>query len=398
MKNAKIRTRLLVCFGIIILMTIIVGYAGMGTLQFSRKGNLTESYLQKAEIVVIVLTVAAIVITMTLAFGILRDIRLSLNKLRDAAVQMAQGKVDIKLKKERNDEFGELLDDFQTIIDNVKYQAEVAVKVSSGDLDFDVDVKGSDDALGNAFKDLVVENNHMLSDIRESAVQLTTGAEQVSDASQSLAQGSTQQASAIEQVTASMAEIAERTKHNAEEANEANRSVHSMREEAMAGDHHMKEMIAAMTEINVASENISKIIKVIDDIAFQTNILALNAAVEAARAGVHGKGFAVVADNIVPLIDSIAVASSDQATAVSQIDQAISQVSQVVQTNSATSEQCAAASEVLSNQALSLRTMIGRYKLKSTGSYGMVPQEMTYSDKSEENEKIISLDGEFGKY
>ena len=447
MKNAKIRTRLLVCFGIIILMTIIVGYAGMGTLQFSRKGNLTESYLQKAEIVVIVLTVAAIVITMTLAFGILRDIRLSLNKLRDAAVQMAQGKVDIKLKKERNDEFGELLDDFQTIIDNVKYQAEVAVKVSSGDLDFDVDVKGSDDALGNAFKELVVENNHMLSDIRESAVQLTTGAEQVSDASQSLAQGSTQQASAIEQVTASMAEIAERTKHNAEEANEANRSVHSMREEAMAGDHHMKEMIAAMTEINVASENISKIIKVIDDIAFQTNILALNAAVEAARAGVHGKGFAVVAeevrnlagksasaasetaeliedsikkvehgsnlaeqtasslteiiktvDNIVSLIDSIAVASSDQATAVSKIDQAISQVSQVVQTNSATSEQCAAASEVLSNQALSLRTMIGRYKLKSTGSYGMVPQEMTYSDKSEENEKIISLDGEFGKY
>ena len=224
MKNAKIRTRLLVCFGIIILMTIIVGYAGMGTLQFSRKGNLTESYLQKAEIVVIVLTVAAIVITMTLAFGILIDIRLSLNKLRDAAVQMAQGKVDIKLKKERNDEFGELLDDFQTIIDNVKYQAEVAVKVSSGDLDFDLDVKGSDDALGNAFKELVVENNHMLSDIRESAVQLTTGAEQVSDASQSLAQGSTQQASAIEQVTASMAEIAERTKHNAEEANEANRS------------------------------------------------------------------------------------------------------------------------------------------------------------------------------
>ena len=103
-------------------------------------------------------------------------------------------------------------------------------------------------------------------------------------------------------------------------------------------------------------------------------------------------------DNIVSLIDSIAVASSDQATAVSQIDQAISQGSQVVQTNSATSEQCAAASEVLSNQALSLRTMIGRYKLKSTGSYGMVPQEMTYSDKSEENEKIISLDGEFGKY
>ena len=187
MKNAKIRTRLLTCFGLIILMTCIVGYAGMGTLQLSRKGNLTDAYLRKAEVVVVAIAAIAIIMTMILAFGIIRDIRNSLDKLREAAVQMAQGKVDITLHKVRNDEFGELMDDFQTIIDNVKYQAEVAQKVSSGDLDFDVEVNGSDDALGNAFKELVVENNHMLSDIRESAVQLTTGAEQVSDAGQSWA-------------------------------------------------------------------------------------------------------------------------------------------------------------------------------------------------------------------
>ncbi len=250
-----------------------------------------------------------------------------------------------------------------------------------------------------------------------------------------------------------MAEIAEHTKANAEQASEADDLVRNVKETAIDGNGQMKAMIGAMNDINESSETISKIIKVIDDIAFQTNILALNAAVEAARAGVHGKGFAVVAeevrslaaksasaasetqemiediirkighgsklaeetavslneiveaiDKIVSLIGSIAVASNDQATSVSQIDQAISQVSQVVQTNSATSEECAAASEELSNQVANLRTMIGNYKLLSqnsgmSGSSSMDDHlDTKLHDDSSYNEQIISLDGEFGKY
>ncbi len=215
-----------------------------------------------------------------------------------------------------------------------------------------------------------------------------------------------------------MAEIAEHTKTNASEANQANELVNSAKDKAVTGNGHMKSMIEAMDEINESSQTISKIIKVIDDIAFQTNILALNAAVEAARAGEHGKGFAVVAeevrnlaaksasaasetaemiessiasvnngtalageaaealdeivnsiDKVVDLISHIAESSNNQATAVSQINTAIGQVSQVVQTNSATSEECAAASEELSSQAAALRNLMSSYTLDTRGRF-----------------------------
>lgn len=447
MKNMKFRTRLISCFAVVIFLTGFVAFSGITTLTTVRKNNMPESYVRNAELFMCGLVFVAIVITLFMAASLLKDFQSNIKMLSKAAMEIAEGRVDVEIHKNRNDEFGAFVDDFQKVVDTIKYQAEIAGHISKGDLDIDVKSKGDQDVLGNALDSIVRENNQMLSGIRDSSIQLTMGAEQVSDASQALAQGSTEQASAIEEVTASITEIAERTKRNAEEANQANESVHTMKNEAMQSDGHMKDMIGAMTEINESSENISKIIKVIDDIAFQTNILALNAAVEAARAGVHGKGFAVVAeevrnlagksasaasetaemiedsikkvehgsklaegtaaslteilgevDNIVTLINSIAVASNDQATAVSQIDQAISQVSQVVQTNSATSEECAAASEQLSNQAMSLRTMIGQYKLKGGDSNIAPLQDSSMGDKSEENERIISLDGEFGKY
>ena len=255
--------------------------------------------------------------------------------------------------------------------------------------------------------------NRTIGNISVSAEQVYNGSRQVSDGAQSLAQGATEQASSIEELSATVSEISDRIKRTANNADVANQTSGDAESKLLGCNSHMEHLVSAMNDINSKSEEISKIIKVIEDISFQTNILALNAAVEAARAGAAGKGFAVVADEVrnlaaksaeaskntsaliessvssvqngmkilrqtedaleevvvsarrsTELVNEISSDATEQASAISQITSAIDQIAAVIHMTSATSEESAATSDSLSKEAQLLKNAVDQFQLK----------------------------------
>ena len=366
---------------------------------------------------------------------------------------------DLMLRKEdmdvinkygrQKDELGMLIDSAVGFVNNITIMSKNLEIIASGDLTVEIKPLSDADTMGRAMKQTVDSFNNMFSEINNATTQVSAGSKQIADGAQALAQGSTEQAASVQQLLAAINDVALKTQDNAQKAERAAALAGSIKDKANMGSRQMDDMMMAVKDINTASHSISKVIKVIDDIAFQTNILALNAAVEAARAGQHGKGFAVVAEEVRNLaaksaeaakdtggliansmekaelgtriagetaeslteivaginesseiISEIAKSSNEQSMGIAQINTGIDQVALVIQQNSATAEESAAASQEMSSQSNMLEEMIEQFKLADNGTRGgnsrdqqrraQIPERTYYTGRGDA--------GGFGKY
>jgi methyl-accepting chemotaxis protein len=323
-------------------------------------------------------------------------------------------------------------------------------EMAEGNLDRTMDghYQGDYARIQDALNGTLMSTNLILGEINQAADQVAIASRELSIGSQALSQGASEQAATIEQLSAAVETIDRQIKQNAAQAGQTAELANNTKQSASHGNGQMQEMLAAMQQIDAAGGSIAKIIKVIDEIAFQTNILALNAAIEAARAGQYGKGFAVVAEEVrnlagrsaraaketaeliessikktadgtqianqtavslhqivldvtksVDLVGGIAVASNEQAVGIDQINQGINQVAQVTQTNTATAEESAASSEELLKQAEKLRQMVGRFRLKDSAERLRDDQSPLGQGKRQRTlEKDNISTNSFGKY
>ena len=409
---------------------------------------------------IIIVLITSIVIAVVLALTVSKNISKPLKEYDEWMRLTAKGDIvwrpeellELEKYKGRKDEVGTLIDSYVELIDYMKIMCENLQKVAQGDLNFEVSAHSDKDLLAVNLQKMVEDLNELFFEINQASTQVHAGARQIADGAQSLAQGSTEQAATVQQLSAAISQIAQKTKENASMAGRAANLAGNIKMSAEKGSAQMDEMMVAVKEINQSSQSISKVIKVIDDIAFQTNILALNAAVEAARAGQHGKGFAVVAEEVRnlaaksaeaakdtsgliassmekaelgakiaeetasslveivsginesnQLVNDIALSSEEQSHGISEVNSGIDQVAAVVQMNSATAQESAASSIELSGQSDVLEDVIGRFNLK--GGHHKKLEQKTFTAAHHEadfSKQVIEGasmgDGGFGKY
>lgn len=390
-----------------------------------KKGETLVSGLSEKQAMAVftVIILGGISVAVSVVFGIYitRGITQPVTELEQAARAMARGEFSaVRVAYDSRDELGSLAGDIRsmvkTLTDVLQNETYILNEMAEGNFSVhsekDEYYIGEFEQLMRSMKKISRGLSELLLQISRSADNVAAGSEQVSSGSQNLAQGTTEQAASVEELTGMMSEISDQAYRNSRDAQEASEKAQMVKENATESSRSMQEMVKAMAEISGKSDEIRKIVKTIEDFSFQTNILALNAAVEAARAGDRGKGFSVVAnevrslanqssaaskstaaliqsslqavengrrianetdnalaevvsgiDNVSELLFHITDASSKQFDANRQVTENINLISEVVQTNSATAEECAAASEELASQAQLLKELVSHFKL-----------------------------------
>ena len=377
--------------------------------------NLFQTVIPIVLVIVLVLFVLIIIC-------VRRMVGKPVRKLNQVASEIADGNLEQSIQYKAHDELGELADNFnRTTIrlrEYVVYIEEIAnslAEIAAGNLNFTLEQEyvGEFSKIRTSLEDISSSLNRVIGQINMTAHQVSMGSEHVSTGAQTLSQGAAEQASAIEELATTITEVSDVVQKDAQGAKKASEISLAVEQSSKESNEKMQNMAEAIQRINDQSMEIYKIIKTIDDIAFQTNILSLNASVEAARAGTAGKGFAVVADEVRNLAaksaeaahetgelieqtveavqkgtaaaddmagsllevveqskevskhaNMIAVHSEKQAVSMEEIAQGIRQVSSVVQTNSATAQESAAASEQLLEQARILKQLVSKFRLK----------------------------------
>ncbi len=400
------------------LVTKSIQLDGITDAEKSESIRMIQIVVAASSCFIILFIVAAVILAMRIGKKISESIILPIQQIEEATNELAAGNLHSTLDYHSEDEMGVLAHNLRKSIDILSsYVNDIAramKEFSSGNFNVQAEVEWKGDFVGilDSFMSFERSMSDTVKGIQRVADQVKNGAEQVAASSMDLAQGATDQAGVTEELTATVEGISERVSQNAESAKSISKKVDDSGIEIDNSNKKMQEMLVSMNEIDRSSREISKIIATINDIASQTNLLALNASIEAARAGEAGKGFAVVADQVSVLaaqsaeaakestalietsvkavekgkiiadetaeqlrnvvagsriitdeVNDVAAALKEQTTYIAQIIEGVDHINDVVQTNSATSEECAAASQEMSSQAETLEGLIRKFKV-----------------------------------
>lgn len=373
-------------------------------------------------VVLAVIAAVSVIFIIYVALLITKSITVPVKEMKDAVERVAAGDLEVVVKYKSEDELGVLSESVKMLVSNLKGIIEdqdyVLNEMAAGNFSVssknEASYKGEFESILNAMKNILNRLNDTLTQINYSSDSVAEGSDNIAQGAQSLSQGATDQAGTVQELLATVNEVSDKIVRNAQDASDVSGQAADIGKEMIHSNDQMKKMLAAMEEISKSSQQISNIIRTIEDIAEQTNLLALNASIEAARAGEAGRGFAVVANEVGSLAAQSAEASksstsliedslkavengmeiakatadtlvkavegvnnvsnsitrisedaSDQAESITQISMGVEQISNVVQSNSALAEESAASSEELSAQASVLKSLVSQFVLKA---------------------------------